>query len=244
MKKFIFLFTAVFIFAYEAKVEPFDIYKIKASVGGKVIKANKNLEAENVQNTEIVKIDDRQNLIDLKNLQAQIKILKEEIVNQSTVVKRKKSVYEKYKNLKTKSRLEKDLKFYDYINAQNQLLNLNSQLNTDIAGIEKLKDTINKKHVKADGYIYKIYVNRGDYATPGMLIADIYDISKQKLTIYVPVNEAGDLKNKKVYINSKQGKFKIYKIWSVPDTRYVTSFKVDLVGNGLKFGNIVNVELK
>jgi TolA-binding protein len=244
MKKLIFLFTAVFVFAYEAKVEPFDIYKIKSSVAGEVVLSAKSTEAKNLKNSTIVKIDDTQNLIDLKNLQEQVKILKEEIQNQKEILKRKKSVYEKYKNLKTKSQLEKDLKFYDYINAQNQLLNLNSQLNADIAGIEKLKDTINKKNVKADGYVYKIYVNRGDYVAPGMLIADIYDVSKQKLTIYVPVNEAEDLKNKKVYINSKPGKFKIYKIWSVPDTQYVTSFKVELVGNGLKFGNIVNVELK
>ena len=243
-KVLVFFIITLFAFAYQAKVEPFDVYKIKASVGGKVIKANKNLEAKNVQNREIVKIDDKQNLIDLQNLQAQIKILKEEIKNQSAVVKRKKRIYEKYKTLKTKSQNEKDLKFYDYMNALNQFLNLKSQFNNTLANIEKLKDTVSKKNIKVSGYIYKIYINKDDYVAPGVLIADVYDISKQKLTIFVPIDEIEGIKNKKVYINSKPSSFKIYKIWKVPDTQYVTSYRVELVGSGLKFGEIVKVELK
>ncbi len=234
----------VFLFAYEAKVEPFEIYKIKSSVGGEVVKAFKDLEAKNVKNREIVKIDDRQNLIDLKNLQAQVKILNEEIKNQRAIVKRKKDIYEKYKNLKTKSQSEKDMKFYDYTAAKNQLLTLLSQLNSTEANIEKLKDTVSKKNIKVSGYVYKIYVNRGDYVAPGMLIADVYDTSKQKLDIYIPIDEIDGVKNKKVYINGKKSNFKIYKIWNVPDTRYVTSYKAELVGDGLKFGEIVKVELK
>ncbi|GAB6074647.1 efflux RND transporter periplasmic adaptor subunit [Nautilia lithotrophica] len=245
MKKFlIFALSMVFLFAYEAKVEPFEIYKIKASVTGEIILSNKNLEAKNVQNREIVKIDDKQNLIDLKNLQAQVKILNEEIINQSAVVKRKKKIYEKYKTLKTKSQSEKDLKFYDYMNALNQLLNLKSQFNNTLANIEKLKDTISKKSVKVKGYVYKIYVNRGDYVAPGVLIADVYDISRQKLTIFVPIEDIDFIKNKQIYINGKKSNFKIYKIWNVPDTQYITSYKVELVGNGLKFGKIVKVDFR
>jgi len=244
MKKLIFLMVTVFLFAYEAKVEPFEVYKIKSSVAGEVVQSNKNLEATKVKNALIVKIDDKQNIIDLKNMQAQVKILNEEIINERAIVKRKKRVYEKYKTLKTKSQTEKDLKFYDYMGALNQLLNLQSQFNNTLANIEKLKDTINKKNIKASGYVYKIYVNRGDYVAPGILIADVYDISKQKLTIYVPINEINSIKNKKVYINGKLGDFKISKIWNVPDTQYVTSYKVELIGKGLKFGDIVKVEFK
>ncbi len=244
MKKIIFLIISVCLWAYEAKVKEFDIYKIKSSVSGEVIESNKNLETKTVKNALIVRIDDKQNKIDIKNLQTQLKILDKEIANQSAIVARKKRVYEKYKTLKTKSRNEKDLKFYDYISSYNQLLNLQSQFNTTKANIEKLQDTINKKTVKVSGYVYKIYVNKGDHVAPGVLIADVYDISKQKLTIYVPVNEIDLIKNKKVYINDKKSDFKIYKIWNVPDTKYITSYKVELIGKGLKFGNVVKVELK
>jgi multidrug resistance efflux pump len=244
MKKVMFLFFTVFLFAYEAKVEPFEIYKIKSSVSGTVVESNKNLEARNVQNALLVKIDDIQNRIDLQNLQNQKKILTEEIKNQVQIVKRKKDVYEKYKKLKTKSQTEKDIKFYDYMNAYNQLLNLRLQLKSVNSNIAKLKDTVNKKNIKADGYVFKIYVNRGDYVVPGALIADIYDISKEKIVIYVPIDEAENIKNKTVYINGKKSSFKIYKVWSVPDAQYVTSYKVEITGNGLKLGSIVKVELK
>ena len=64
------------------------------------------------------------------------------------------------------------------------------------------------------------------------------------MTIYVPIDEIDKIKNKYIYINGKKSEFKIYKIWNVPDTQYVTSYKVELVGNGLKFGDIVKVEFK
>jgi len=242
MKKIIFL-IATLLFAYDAKVEPFDVYKIKSAVSGAVVRAYKNLEAKNISGT-IVKIDDKQNLIDLKNLRSQVKILNDEIINQQAIVKRKKNIYLTYKKLKTKSKTEKDMKFFDYMNAKNQLLNLKSQLNSTLASIEKLKDTISKKNIKVKGYVFKIYVNEGDYVAPGALIADVYDVSKQKLTIYVPIDEIEKIKNKDIYINGKKSEFKIYKIWNVPDTQYVTSYKVELVGNGLRFGDIVKVEFK
>ncbi|MEO1927467.1 MAG: hypothetical protein ABGX26_02105 [Nautiliaceae bacterium] len=239
MKKLI-IFLAVLLFAYDAKVEVFDTYKIKAPVAGEVVFSNKKLEAKEVNST-IVKLDDTQNLIDLKNLQNQEKLLRLQIENQKKVVDKKRSVYEKYKNLKTKSQSEKDLKFYDYIGAYNQLLSLKSSLFNTIANIKKLKDTINKKRIKATGYVGKIYVNKGDYVAPGVLIADVYDISKEKLTIYVPV---GEKIKPNVYINGKPSNFKIYKVWRVPDSKYVTSYKVELVGKGLKIGEIVKIELK
>jgi len=243
MKKIMFLFIAVFAFAYEAKVEPFDVYKIKSSVAGEVVRADKNSEAENIKNRLIVKIDDTQNVVDLNNAYSQEKILAEEIKNQEEIVKRKKSVYEKYKNLKTKSQTEKDIKFYDYMSALNQLLSLKSQLENTKSNILKLKDTIKKKNIKATGYVYKVYVNKNDYVAPGVLIADVYDVSKQKLVIYVPVGMK-DIKNKTVYINGKKSGFKVYKVWNVPDTQYITSYKVELVGKGLNFGEVVKVELK
>ena len=242
MKKIIFL-IATLLFAYDAKVEPFDVYKIKSAVSGTVVKVYKNLEAKNT-NATIVKIDDKQNLIDLKNLRSQVKILNDEIINQQAIVKRKEKTYLTYKKLKTKSKTEKDMKFFDYMNAKNQLLNLKTQLNSTLASIEKLKDTISKKNIKVKGYVFKIYVNEGDYVAPGVLIAEVYDVSKQKLTIYVPIDEINKIKNKDIYINGKKSEFKIYKIWNVPDTQYVTSYKVELIGNGLRFGDIVKVEFK
>jgi len=243
MKKLI-LFLAVLLFGYSSRVEPIDTYNIKASVSGRVVKTYKNLENKILKNALIVKLDDTQEEIELKNIKKQIEIIKQKIKNQKEIVKRKEYIYQKYKNLKTKSLEAKNIKFYDYINAKNQLLNLQSSLSNLLANQEKLKDIINKKNIKWSGYLNEITISKDDYVAPGMVIGKGYDINKQKLYIYVPIDKIDEIKNKKVYINGKLSNFKIYKIWKVPDEKYITSYKVELLGNGLKFGDIVDIKFK
>jgi acetyl/propionyl-CoA carboxylase alpha subunit len=236
------LFIGV-LFAYEAQVKPFEKYNITSSVAGEVIASKKDKEAD-VYTGVIVKIDDKQDLIDLKNVKSQIDLTRQEIENQKEVVKRKYQIYKKYQNLKTKSQEVKNLKFYDYIAAKNQLIALNSKLDDLISKRDKLKDIIDKKNIKVNGYIEAVLVKKGDYVAPGKVVAVVDDISKEKLTIYVPIEKIDQIKNKTVYINGKKSNFKIYKIWKTPDSQYITSYKVELVGNGLKIGDIVKIVLK
>ena len=80
MKKIIMLIIfTIFLFGYKAKVEPFEVYNIKAAVSGKVIIVNKNLEATNVKDKLIVKIDDTKDKIDLENLKTQLDLLKNKL---------------------------------------------------------------------------------------------------------------------------------------------------------------------
>jgi len=243
MKKLI-LFLSVFLFGYEAKVQPFETYIIKAAVGGEVVKTYKNLEAKNLKNALIVKLDDKVEKANLKNIKNQIDILKQEIKNQEEIVKRKKSIYLRYQKLSSKSVEQKDMKFYDYIASFNQLLNLKSNLSNLNDQKVKIKDLIDKKNIKFSGYLYEITVSKDDYVAPGIQVGLGYDISKEKINIFVPIDKINYIKNKKVYINGKKSDFKIYKIWNVTDTKYITSYKVELVGKGLKLGNIVKIEFK
>ena len=243
MRKLIF-FLAVILFSYEGQVLPFEEYDIKADVSGKVIKTFKNLENSNLKNRLIIRLDDSDERIDLKNIENQIEILKAEINNQKEVVKRKRELYLRYENLKTKSFESKSLKFYDYINAKNQLLNLKSNLSNLIAKRDKLKDLIKKKNIRYSGYLSEILVSTQDYVTPGRLIAKGYDLSKEKIYIYIPIDKVEKIKSKQVYINGKKSNFKISKIWKVNDSKYVTSYKVELVGKGLKIGDIVKIDFK
>jgi len=242
--RFFIVLLAVFLFGYDAKVEPFEVYDIKAPTSGEVVFANKNLESKSVKNQLAVKIDDTKDKISLENINSQIALINSQIKNQELVVKRKFEIYKRYKNLKTKSLEQKDMKFFDYINAKNQLLNLKTQLANLISQKKSLIDTINKKNIHLSGYVYKIYVNVGDFVANGALVAKVDDISKQKLTIYVPIDKIDSILNKSVYINGAVSDFKIYKVWIVPDSKFITSYRVDLVGNGLKFGEIVKVEFK
>jgi len=242
--RYLIFFIGVFLFSYEARVEAFKTYHIKAPINGEVVISNKNLESKELNSSLIVKIDDKVERSELNNLNNQINLIKEEIKDLKEVVKRKKELFLRYKNLTSKSLQEKDLKFFDYINSKNQLLNLKSQLSSLYSQKVKILDTIDKKNIKFTGYLYSVSVEKGDYVNIGMEVALGYDISKEKIDIYVPIEKIDEIKNKKVYINGKKSNFKISKIFIVPDTQYITSYKVELVGNGLKIGEVVKVEFK
>jgi len=245
MKKFISVsvLASSIVFGYYGKVEPYQTYNIKADVSGKVIDVNKTAEGRKY-NGIVIKIDDLQNKIDLKNLQTQLKHLENIVQAQKKIVEKKKKTYEIYKILKTKSQIEKDNKFYDYENsliALNQTQNNISNIKSQIA---KLKDTITKKSISFKHYIYKIDVNKGDYVSFATPIATTMDISKTKIDIYVPIDKIDSIKNKKIYINEKLSNFKIDKIYKVADTKYTTSYKVELIGRYPKISDIVKVEFK
>ncbi len=237
------LMASSLLFGYYGKVEPYQTYNIKADVSGKIIDVNKSSEATNYKGI-VIKIDKYQNKIDLKNLEAQLKNYESILKAQQKIKDKKYKTYQIYKNLKTKSELDKNLKFYDY---QNSVIVLNQTKNTISnlkAQIAKLKDTISKKSISFKNYIYKIDVNKGDYVTPSMPIAVTMDINKVKIDIYVPINQINSIKNKKIYINDKLSDFKIDKVYKVADSKYLTSYKVEIVGKYPKISDIVKVEFK
>jgi len=235
--------VATSLFAYYGKVEPIDTYTIKSDISGKVVEVNKSSVATNYKGV-VIKIDDYQDRINLKNYEIQVKNLKEILNSQLEILKRKKAIYESYKNLKSKSSYEKNLKFFDYQNsliAYNQTKNSISNLE---AKIKSLKDTISKKNISFKNYIYEIDVNRGDYVTFGKILAKTMDLSEAKIYIYVPINKIDSIKNKKIYIDDKLSDFKIDYIEKVADSKFVTSYKVKLVGKYPTFSKIVKVEFK
>jgi len=237
------LLASSLLFGYYAKVEPYQTYNIKSDISGKVIDVNKSAEGTQYKGI-VIKIDDYQNKIDLKNLETQVKNLKNILKSQKEILKRKKRIYEIYKNLKTKSQNDKDLKFYDYQNSVIALNQTKNNISNLIAQISKLKDTISKKSIKFNNYIYAINVNKGDYINFSTPIATTMDLTKVKVDIYVPINKIDFIKNKKVYINGKISDFKIDKIYKVADSKYVTSYKVELIGQYPKISDIVKIEFK
>ena len=244
MKKvYMSLLASSLLFGYYGKVEPYQTYNIKSDVSGKVIEVNKSSEATNYKGI-VIKIDDYQNKVDLKNLKTQLKNFEIIKKSQKAIVKRKKRIYEIYKNLKTKSQIEKDNKFFDY---QNSIIALNQTENTISnlkAQISKLEDTISKKNISFKNYIYEIKVNKGDFVNFATPIATTMDISKVKIAVFVPIDKIDTIKNKKIYINDKVSNFKIDKIYKVADKKYVTSYKVEIIGKYPKISDIVKVEFK
>ena len=237
------LLSISLVFGFYAKVEPFETYNIKSDVTGKVIEVNRDCETHKCQDI-VIKIDDYQNRIDLKNLKNQLKNFENILVSQKKMLNRKKRVYDIYKTLKTKSQSDKDIKFYDY---QNSLIAINQTENTISnlkAQIAKLEDTISKKSIRLNNYIYKIFVKKGDFVNFASLLATTMDIDKVKMDIFIPIDKIDSIKNRKIYINGKVSDFKIDKIYRVADEKYITSYKVEIVGKYPKISEIVKVEFR
>ena len=70
------------------------------------------------------------------------------------------------------------------------------------------------------------------------------DIDKVKIAVFVPIDKIDTIKSKKIYINDKVSNFKIDKIYKVADKKYVTSYKVEIIGKYPNISDIVKVEFK
>ncbi|MGM0519239.1 MAG: hypothetical protein ACQERD_06330, partial [Campylobacterota bacterium] len=60
------LATSIFAKEYYAKIEPIENYNVKASVAGKIIYTNEEIEGNSANNSIIIQIDSKINEIDLK----------------------------------------------------------------------------------------------------------------------------------------------------------------------------------
>ncbi len=257
-----FMFVIVFANAdvYYAKVEPFENYSIKSAVSGLVTKSKLNLEGKFIQNNAIVKIDDATNIQDLKTSEKKLQVLEnmKKIIVQSVKNAKvsyviKKRNYDRIKNLKTKSIFEKDNELIATIASQNQYLsskqneqNIKMQIDDLKYKIFALKDMINKKTIIIKNrYLYKLYVKKGDFVNPGSLLAQVEDVSKAKLIIYLSYQDMLNINKKTIFINGKPTKIKFYKIWKIADSVNISSYKAEIIIPSVNvFSQVVKIELK
>ena len=263
MKKLLLLLFAVLVASvadtYYAKLEPVEIYKIKSQVSGAVTKSDISLEGSFIKSRVVVKIDDK---TDKKNLETSLKKLeilnnllevnKQNLKNAKQSYKIKLQNYNRIKNLKTKSKFEKDNQLLLVISASNQLLNakqalfnLKSQIDDLEYKIFLLKDTISKKSILVkDGYLYKLYAKKGDFVAPGTPLMDVADTSKAKATIYISYDDFKNLGKKELYIDGKKSNANI-KVWKIADTTNISSYKAEIILPKPKiFSKVVKIELK
>lgn len=255
----IFLVNILFGSNHMAKIEPLEIYSIKSAVNGKVVKSVLSKETKSVDGFEIIKIDsktDIENLrflkTELKNLQNILKINEKVLENLKELSKIKKENFNRIKNLKTKSKFEKDTKLADYLIINNQyqnqkekILNLKNQIANIKYNIKRLEDILEKKSIKVFGYVYKIYVKSGDYVAPGTKLVDVADISKGKIVIYLDKDEIENIENKKIYIDGKETNLWFNKIDKIADPVHISAYRAEILIDAPKiFSKIVKVEIK
>jgi hypothetical protein len=258
------LWIAISVYAmaseYYSKAEPYRFYTLQASVSGLIVKADENMEGKLLSNEAFIVIDDEIDRKELKllnekksNLQRSLELNKKMAVNLEMIISRKNENYERIKDLPIKSNIEKDKEFFDLANTQNQLLStlekietIASQLSDTQLRLEQLRYSLKEKHLEAKGMVlYKLHAKKGQVVAPGMDLAEVADVTKAKLTIFLNSDELDGVREKKIYLNDKTSAYKIDKIWPLSDEEHISSYKTEILIDAPKqFSALYKIEFK
>ena len=263
MKIVIWFLLPLFVFAkvHYAKVEPYDSVVLKSAVSGLVLETDLEAEGTLVEEKRVIHLYDVMDNINLKDSQKSVQLLEQMIsINQDIAgslgktVKRQEGYYQRISKLTTASKTQKDNAFKSYTSAKTQYLStrekivsLEKQLIDMKYKVALLSDTIGKKSiVLKNRYLYKLMVREGDFVNPGTPLANVQDISKAKLVLFLEPEELKGVKSKTVYIDGKKTVYRVNKVWSVADEKFISSYRAEIYIPALKerFSKLLKVELK
>ncbi|AKF25362.1 hypothetical protein YH65_08150 [Sulfurovum lithotrophicum] len=263
MKILLWFLLPLFVFAkvHYAKVEPYESVVLKSAVSALVLEADLDAEGTLVQERRVIHLDDVMDNINLKDSQESVQLLEQMIsINQdiagslSSTVKRQEGYYQRISKLSTASKTQKDNAYNSYTSAKTQYLStrekivsLEKQLIDMKYKVALLSDTIGKKSiVLKKKYLYKLMVREGDFVNPGTPLAEVQDISKAKLVLFLEPEELKDVKSRTVYIDGKKTAYRINKVWNVADEKFISSYRAEIYIPAPKkrFSKLLKVELK
>ncbi len=244
---------------HSVKLEPYEIYHLKAAVAAQVLAADESTEGKSVRERVVVRLDDRVDRASLqvalqkrKALSQLIAITKSSIADQKRLVAVKKRDYESIKDLRSKSVFEKNARLAAYLSARSALLaqkeklqNLLMQRSDIEDAITKLKDRIAKENPRISGYVLRVHVRRGDFVNPGAPLVDFADISKARGVMYLSREEVAKLPHARFFIDGKEVPNPIVKLLRTTDENYISQYRAEIVVNAPKFfGKIIKVEIR
>ncbi len=255
------LFSTVIIASeYYSKAEPYRSYLLQSNVSGLIVLADENLEGKKLSGENFIVIDDELDQKELKllkqkkiNLENSLRLNEEMSKNLFAMIEKKNLNYERIKDLPIKSNVEKDKEFFDLSSTQNQHLStlekietIHSQLNDTKLRLAQLQRSIKDKHVSAKGMVlYKLHVKKAQVVNPGTSLAEIADITKAKLTIFLNLDEIEDIKKKKIYLNGQETEYRIDKVWPLSDDEHISSYKTEiLIDAPRQFSQLYKIEFK
>ncbi len=253
----------LFMFAkvHYAKVEPYETVVLKSAVSGLVLEADLEAEGTHVNDRRVIHIDDvldKENLKDSQSalllLERMLEINREIAESLDGTVKRQEGYYRRISRLTTASKTQKDNAYSAYTSAKTQYLttkekmvSLQKQIIDMKYRITQLEDMIQKKSIVLfDRYLYKLMVRTGDYVNPGTPLAEVQDINKAKLVLFLEPEELKGVKERTVYIDGKKTAYKVNKVWRVADEKFISSYRAEiyLPAPEEKFSQLLKVELK
>jgi len=253
-------YTFAFSKVYYSKVEPYEIRTIASNISGKVLFTDDNMIGKKLSSKVFIKIDsqldeDELGAVNKKLIyQKNTLLLDEKILeNLKQTLKRKKENYTKIKNLKIKSRIEKDKEFYDVVNSENSTFSTQKEINnlkTNIADLELRKQqlikNIHDKNISAQNFVlYAISVKAGQTVNLSTPLAKVADTSKALLTIYLDEDDLAGLDKKIIFIDEKKTDYKISRISYIADEKNISKYKAQIIIKSPKvFSKLEKIELK
>ncbi len=245
---------------YYAKVEPYEIRTIASNVSGLVLFADEKREGEILGKKPYIVIDDELDAVELEKVKKKIELLHVTMEldaslksNYETVLERKKENYDKIKDMKIKSSVEKDNEFYNLVTSQNALISTDKEmasLQTQINDLQlrqaQLERSIRDKHLYAEGFVlYALLVKPGQVVVPGTALAKVADVSKGLLTFYLSREDREALDQKVLYINGEKSDYRFNRVWNIADEQHLSSYKAQIVIDAPKqFSSLLKVELR
>jgi len=256
------LLTPLFVFAkvHYAKIEPYETITLKAAVSAQVTKASVNLEGTTVSQT-IIKLDDKLDLIKLASSKKSLNLIENMIETNENILaslaeslNRQEEYSQRIEGMMSASKTQKNNAFYTYTNTQNQYFSTQEKIDSlkkqklDLKyEIARLKDSIAKKSIKVHHkFLYKLLVHKGDFVNMGTPLAQVQELTKGKLVLFLESEELKDIKSKTIYIDDKPTKFKVSKIWKVADEKFISSYRTEIIINHPKgnFSKLLKVDFK
>ncbi|KYJ86467.1 hypothetical protein [Sulfurovum riftiae] len=263
MKIVMLFLLPLFMFAkvHYAKVEPYETVVLKSAVSGLVLEADLEAEGSLVNDLRVIHIDDVLDKANLKDSQTSLLLFERMLeINREIAeslkesVKRQEGYYRRISKLTTASKTQKDNAYSTYTSAKTQYLSTKEKIVTlqkqiiDMKyRITQLEDMIQKKSIVLfNRYLYKLMVRTGDYVNPGTPLAEVHDMSKAKLVLFLEPEELKGVKRKTVYIDGRKTKYKVNKVWSVADEKFISSYRAEiyLPAPKEKFSQLLKVEIK
>lgn len=260
---FVLLFLPLFALLakeYYAKVEPYEVRTIASNVAGVVVYADERFEGKRLSDLPYIRIDDELDGIELLYIDEKVALLENTLGlseetgrNYAQMLEKKQANYDRIKELKIKSTIEKDREFYDLITTQNQLIatqkeieNLKLQINDLRLRRAHLKRSVSDKRFSAPGYVlYRLMVKEGQVVNPSAPLAEIADVSRAKLTVYLNTADAQNADSKAVYLDGEKSPYRISRLWNIADTVHLSSYKAEIVIDAPeRFSQLMKVELR
>jgi hypothetical protein len=245
---------------YYAKAEPYEILNVSSNVSAEVLYTDTAHQGKILGKKPYIVMDDKLDKIELHSVETKISALQKTLEhnlkmgqNYQQIIDMKQANFDRIKELKIKSSVEKDREYFDLINSRNSFLSIQKEIESLTIQLGDLKlrrsqlqKSIADKHLSAPGFIlYQLTIKPSAFVNPGTLLAQIADVRKAKLTLYLSAEEAQQTQNKKIYLNGQKSSYKIDRLWKIADASKLSSYRAEiLIAPPEQFSQLMKVEFK